>query len=150
MLDQLERAIEIAVQVHKGQKDKGGSPYMLHPLRVMLGCHNPTEMICAVLHDVVEDTYISLDDLLNEGFSEDIIVALDHLTRRKGEDYDTYINRILGNELACMVKMEDLKDNINISRIPYPTQKDFDRQEKYEKAYEKIHAKIYDYVRSYC
>lgn len=142
----LERAIEIAVKAHKGQADKGGNPYILHPLKVMLSCHGDIQKICGVLHDVVEDTDVTFYDLRKEGFSEGIIEVLDCLTKRKDESYDDYINRILEKDTACLVKLEDLKDNIDLSRIQSPKQEDLERSEKYLKAIDKIHAKLYDYM----
>ncbi len=84
----LEKAIRIAAKAHEGQVDKGGKPYILHPLRLMLSRTSQEEMICAVLHDVIEDTDITIDYLKNEGFSEEILSALDALTRRHNETYD--------------------------------------------------------------
>lgn len=130
----LEKAILIATNAHKGQLDKGGSPYILHPLRLMFAMHNETEKICAVLHDVIEDTEITLDYLRNEGFSEEVLYALDALTRRNAETYDEFIRRIIKNKIASNVKLADLNDNMDLSRINSPTQKDYERIEKYRKA----------------
>ena len=96
----LNKAIEIANRAHTGLPDKAGAPYILHPLRVMLARDNELERICAVLHDVVEDTGITLDDLRNEGFSEEVISILDCLTKRKNESYDDFIDRVLENKTA--------------------------------------------------
>jgi len=87
----LNKAIEIANRTHAGQVDKGGAPYILHPLRVMLSRENELERICAVLHDAVEDSDITFDDLRKEGFSEEVITILDCLTKRDGESYDEFI-----------------------------------------------------------
>lgn len=130
----LEKAILIATNAHKGQLDKGGSPYILHPLRLMFAMHNETEKICAVLHDVIEDTEITLDHLRNEGFSEEVLSALDALTRRSTETYDEFIRRIIKNKIASNIKLADLRDNMDLSRISNPTQKDYERIEKYRKA----------------
>lgn len=130
----LEKAIIIATNAHKGQLDKGGSPYILHPLRLMFAMHNETEKICAVLHDVIEDTEITLDYLRTEGFSEEVLYALDSLTRRSNETYDEFISRIINNNIASHVKLADLSDNMDLSRIKNPTQKDYERIEKYSKA----------------
>ena len=97
-----------------------------------------TERICAVLHDVIEDTNITLDYLKNEGFSEDILSALDALTRRENETYDEFIDRILRNKIACYVKLADLSDNMDLTRIANPTKKDYKRIEKYRKAADRI------------
>jgi hypothetical protein len=137
----LNKAIEIAAKAHAGQADKGGNPYIMHPLRVMLNfCGSETEAvkICAILHDVVEDTDITLDDLRAEGFSEEVITALDCLTKRTGESYDDFIGRVLTNEIACKVKNGDLADNINLTRIPNPTEKDKERIKKYRDAADRI------------
>lgn len=130
----LGKAIVIAKIKHKEQFDKGGQPYIYHPLRVMLNLTDENDMICAVLHDVIEDTDTTLDDLRQEGFSEEIITALDCLTRRENESYMQYINRIKTNDIAKRVKLKDLEDNMQLSRIKNPTQKDYDRVKKYEKA----------------
>jgi len=137
----LNKAIEIAAKAHTGQVDKGGNPYILHPLRVMQNfCESESEAvkICAVLHDVVEDTDITLDDLRVEGFSKEIITALDCLTKRDSESYDDFINRVLTNEIACKVKNGDLADNMDLTRIPNPTEKDKERIKKYRKAADRI------------
>ena len=137
----LNKAIEIAAKAHAGQLDKGGNPYILHPLRVMMNfCDDKDEaaQICAILHDVAEDTNITFDDLRAEGFSENIITALDCLTKRESESYDGFISRILKNELACKVKNGDLADNMDLTRIPNPNAKDEERIEKYKAAYDRI------------
>lgn len=133
----LEKAIEIAVEAHRGQLDKAGKIYILHPMRVMLRGKDETEMIVGILHDVVEDTPVTLDMLRIEGFSEDVLEALACLTKEKGEDYGHFIDRVLTNPLATQVKLYDMEDNLNRDRIPYPTPKDEARFAKYEK-YHKI------------
>lgn len=134
----LEEAILIAVSAHKGQIDKGGNPYILHPLSLMLSVNGKIEQICAVLHDVIEDTDITLEYLEKEGFSQEVIQALDALTRRDNESYDEFIGRITYNRVACNVKLADLNHNMDLSRIPSPSKKDYDRVEKYKKAAGKI------------
>lgn len=134
----LDKAILIAAKAHNGQTDKGGEPYILHPLRVMSSVKSERERICAVLHDVIEDTDITLEYLRGEGFSEEIIAALEALTRGQNETYDEFIDRIIKNKTACHVKLADLKDNMNLSRIKNPTEKDYDRIEKYRKAEARI------------
>jgi (p)ppGpp synthase/HD superfamily hydrolase len=134
----LDKAILIAAKAHEGQVDKGGEPYILHLLRVMFSRKTESEMICAVLHDVVEDTDISLDYLRNQGFSEEVLSALDALTRREGETYDEYIGRIIENKIAGYVKMCDLFDNMDLSRIKNPSDADHERMKKYRKAADRI------------
>ena len=136
----LNKAIEIAAKAHNGQVDKGGNPYILHPLRVLNYCESGSESIkiCAILHDVVEDTDITLDDLRAEGFSEEVISALDCLTKKKDESYDDFISRVLTNEIACIVKNGDLADNMDLTRLPNPTAKDEERIKKYMEASDRI------------
>ena len=130
----LERAVKLAEKAHQGQLDKGGQPYILHARRVMEKCETEAEKITAILHDVMEDTPYTLDDLRKEGFSEEILVALLCLTRREGEDYMRYIERVCKNPLAVRVKYADLEDNMDLRRIPEPTEGDFARLEKYKRA----------------
>lgn len=139
----LEKAIIIATKAHCGQLDKGGQPYILHSLRVMQSCNSDLEKICAVLHDVIEDTNISLDELKEEGFSEEVLVVLDLLTKKNQEDYSTFIDRISMNETACLVKIADLQDNMNLSRIESPSMEDKKRVEKYMDAFERLHSILY-------
>ena len=134
----LGRAIELAKQHHKGQKDKAGKPYINHPLRVMNQVESEEEKIVAVLHDIVEDTNISLNDLRNEGFSEEVVSAVECLTKQDGENYDSYIERISFNPLAVKIKLADLEDNRDLTRLPEVTDKDLERLEKYDKALEKL------------
>jgi (p)ppGpp synthase/HD superfamily hydrolase len=134
----LEKAIHIAVQAHAGQTDKAGSPYILHPLRLMLEMRSETEMIAAVLHDVVEDSEWTLDTLRAEGFSEEILSAADCLTRRQGESYTAFIERIKENAIARRVKLADLEDNMDITRISILTEKDVKRLKKYHHAWKKL------------
>ena len=136
----LERAIEIAVTAHKGQKEKSGAPYILHPLRVMLSVESEEERIVGVLHDVVEDTPWTFDQLRDEGFSEAILAALDTVTIRENEDYSTFISRSADNVIGRRVKIADLLDNMDLSRIPQPTEKDHKRMEKYTKAMAQLNA----------
>ena len=134
----LKNAIEVAVTAHWGQRDRGGEPYILHPLYLMFEMNTDTEKIVAVLHDVVEDTDVSLDTLKVKGFSEEILGALDCLTRRDGESYENFIERIKQNVLACKVKLADLKHNMDISRIPNPGPKDWERVKKYQRAFQAL------------
>ncbi len=131
----LQRAIEVAVEAHKGQLQKNGLPYVLHPLNLMLAVDSVEAKISAVLHDVVEDTDWTLEDLKAEGFTCAVIDALICLTHREGEDYGDYIERIAVNAIAREVKLADLEDNMNIRRIPDLKQKDLDRLKKYHEAW---------------
>lgn len=134
----LNKAIEIATRAHVGLVDKAGAPYILHPLRVMLSRESELERICVVLHDVIEDTEWAFDDLRREGFSEEVITVLDCLTKQSGESYDDFIDRVLKNEAAYRVKLADLCDNMNLTRIENPIEKDKERIQKYIKASKRI------------
>lgn len=141
----LEKAIEIAVEAHRGQIDKAGKIYILHPMRVMLCGKNEAEMIVGILHDTVEDTPVTIDMLRKEGFSEDVLSALQCVTKQKGEEYGHFIDRIMKNPLATQVKLYDIEDNMNRERIPYPTPKDEARFAKYEKYHSIIKKKLQEY-----
>lgn len=130
----LERAIAIAVEAHAGQIDKAGEPYVLHPLRVMFGVKTPEARIAAVLHDVVEDSDWTIDDLRQEGFSEAILAAVDAVTRRRDESYEEFVNRSGRDPVGREVKIADLRDNSNLARIAEPTEKDLQRLQRYLKA----------------
>ena len=131
----LERAIEIAVEAHKGQIDKGGSPYILHPLRVMMSVDGESEKIVGVLHDVVEDSDWTFEDLLADGFSSEVIEALKSVTKiSDNEGYDSFIQRAIRNPIGHKVKIADLRDNLDVTRISDITDKDVKRINKYKKA----------------
>ncbi len=134
VMSTLERAIAIAVEAHTGQFDKAGEPYILHPLRVMMGVSTPESRIAAVLHDVVEDSEWTLDDLRREGFSDTVLSAVDSVTRRDEESYDDFVIRSGQDPIGRDVKIADLRDNANLSRIPHPTPKDEARKQRYLKA----------------
>ncbi len=128
----LDRAIQLAATMHEGQVDKGGSPYILHPLRVMLAVNTDEERMVAVLHDVLEDCPQFAPERLSQArFSEEVITALIALTRRPDESYGAFIERVKANPLARKVKIADMRDNMDLSRIPNPTDKDRERVAKY-------------------
>lgn len=129
----LERAIAIAAQAHAGQVDKAGQPYILHPLRVMLRVRTEEERIAAVLHDVVEDTTVTLEQLAGEGFSQAVVEAVRALTKLPGESRIEAAARAAGNQVARKVKLADNAENMDLSRIANPTEKDFARLEEYER-----------------
>ncbi len=135
----LNKAIKIATTAHDGQFDKAGAPYIFHPLRVMMAGKSEIERICGVLHDTIEDSDITLEFLQKKGFSEEVLAVLDCLTKRYGENYDDFISRILENKTAFLVKLADLHDNMDLSRISDLTDEDKDRIEKYSRAVERIY-----------
>ncbi len=147
-MDMLQKALEIAVEAHSGQMDKAGKIYILHPIRVMLRGKNENEMIVGILHDTVEDTPITLDKLRAEGFSEEVLNAIDCITKETGEEYGHFIDRVLTNPLATQVKLYDLEDNLNRDRIPFPTAEDEARFLKYEKYHKIILDKVEEYRRN--
>lgn len=130
----LERAIALAAKAHEGQLDKAGQPYILHPLRVMLRMVTPEGRMAAVLHDVVEDTGITLEALRDEGFSESVLGAVAAVTKREGESYETFVQRAATDPLGRQVKLADLIDNSDLSRISEPTAEDHERIIKYQRA----------------
>ena len=137
MAANLEDAIILAATLHKGQLDKAGSPYILHPLKVMFRLKSERARIVGVLHDVVEDCGVSLDDLRAKGYDEQVVEALDFLTKRPEEedDYDSFISRVaMGPDLARQVKMADLEENMDLSRIEKPAESDLIRVQKYKRA----------------
>lgn len=134
-MSDLQTAILIAAQAHRGQKRKNGLPYLLHPFRVMLRMKTEKEMIVAILHDVIEDTSVTLADLKAKGFCEDILTALDLLTKKKAQDYEEYIASISRNPLARKVKIADLEDNMNLGELPKVSKNDINRNRKYKNAW---------------
>ena len=132
----LERAIEIAAKSHAGQTDKAGQPYILHPLRVMMSVTSDSEKITAVLHDVVEDTPWTLEELATEGFSINILEAVEALTKRKGESRIDAAARARANPISRAVKIADVTDNMDLRRISNPTDSDMARLKEYEKVME--------------
>lgn len=133
-----EKAITIALKAHKGKKDKGGNPYILHPLRIMVSMDTLEEKIVAVLHDVIEDSDISIEHLTKLKFPESITNAIALLSKTKNQDYNDYINSIKKNKLATKVKIADLEDNMNLSRLKSITEKDKQRLVKYKTAYNNL------------
>jgi (p)ppGpp synthase/HD superfamily hydrolase len=131
----IERAVEIAAQAHRGQRDKSGKPYLLHPLRLMLRMEDETEMIAAILHDVVEDSPWTIEELRAEGFSALALEAVDCLTHREPESYEVYVKRVKSNPIARRVKLADLEDNMNLRRLSKVTNSDLSRLEKYHRAW---------------
>lgn len=134
----IEIAISIALKAHKGQVDKGGNPYILHPLAVMNRVETIEEKIVGVLHDVVEDTEVTIDQLRETGFSEEILEAINLLTRAKEDSYEEFIDKTLKNRIARNVKIADIKENLNLSRIQDPSEQDYMRLEKYKRALERL------------
>ncbi len=134
----LEDAIALAVRVHAGQRDRYGAPYILHPLRVMARCTDETARIVAVLHDVLEDTPLTLEELRAAGYPEAVLEALERLTRRAGEPYEAFIERIAPHPLARRVKLADLEDNMDLRRITVWETTTAARLERYWRAWQRL------------
>jgi hypothetical protein len=135
----LNQAIEIATKAHEGATDKYGSPYINHVTRVMNMGQTDNEKIVAVLHDVIEDTHWTFEDLEKEGFSKDVIDALKCVTKTsEDEDYVDFITRVKINNLAVNVKLNDLTDNLDIKRMPEVLESDLKRLNKYLRAYNEL------------
>lgn len=134
MEDILSKAIILATQYHYGQVDKAGKQYILHPLRVMFKVNSIEEKIVAVLHDVLEDTKCTYQNLKEIGLSNELIESIYSLTRQNNESYMDFIKRCKQNAIARIVKLSDLDDNCDLSRIENPTEKDYARVKKYKKA----------------
>ena len=114
MSQYLHKAIKIACEAHQGQSSINGEPYILHPLRLLIKAKSNEEKIIAILHDVIEKTNISLLDLKNKGFDQNIISSIDSLSRRGSESYFEYIERLMKNKISVKIKLLDLADNIKI------------------------------------
>ena len=128
----LARAIYIAFEAHKGQFDKSGQPYIRHPMRVMERMDTEYRRMVAVLHDVVEDCEDwTLQRLLDEGFPQEVVDGVDAITKRAGEHNDDYIRRVYDNSLARSVKLADIEDNLDMTRMPGLSDKDHRRIDKY-------------------
>ena len=131
----LEKAISIALQAHSGKTDKGGNPYILHPLRLMFAMETEEEKIVALLHDVVEDSTTTIQNLKEEKFSKRILSAVALLTKKENQSYQEYILAIKKNPLATKIKLADLKDNMNTKRLKKITETDRERIKKYKAAH---------------
>ena len=131
---QSEKSYEIAKKAHLGQIDKAGEDYIKHPEKVASFVNSDKEKAVAYLHDVIEDTELTLEDLREYGFSEEVLKAVDVITKKKGQDYQTYLNSVKENKLARVVKLADLRHNSDLTRLINIIEKDIERKEKYQKA----------------
>ena len=136
----LEKAIGIALEAHRGQLDKYGQPYVMHPIRIMTRFRDPLSQQIAMLHDVVEDSAWTCEQLTAQGFSLEIVQAVDALTRRPEETYESLIDRAAAHPLAIQVKLADLEDNMDIRRMKDITDQDCERLNRYRKAHAKLSA----------
>lgn len=132
----LTLAIDVATRAHEGQLDKGGRPYFLHPQAVAASLDAAEHKVIAYLHDVCEDSSVTIEELRALGFPKSITDAIDVLTRRRETSYEEYIRLVKKNKSARCVKLADLRHNMDMTRIPNPTCKDYKRLEKYKRAYQ--------------
>lgn len=131
----LEKALQIATKAHDGQTDKAGMPYIFHPIRVSNRCSTDEERIVALLHDTIEDTEVTDEYLLMEGFPRNIVDAILSVTRNEDERYEDFIKRSRLNSIGRQVKLHDLEDNMDITRLEEIAESDLPRLNKYLKAY---------------
>ena len=136
--EQLIHAIHIAIDAHGKQKDRVGQPYIGHCFRVMSAGHTLEEKIAGVLHDILEDTKWTIAALFFEGFSEEVVDAVHTLTKLENEDYNHYLERVMKNNLALRVKLNDLTDNMDLRRLKVLSDDDVERMRKYLDAYKKL------------
>ena len=138
--DSLERAIALACAAHRGQRypSPEAEPYILHPLRVMLAVSGAETRAVAVLHDVLEDTLVTVKEVAATGVSEDVVEAVLALTHDPGMQYEDYIEQVAGNVLAGRVKLADLADNLANNRRLDRTPIVVDRIERYERAISRL------------
>lgn len=127
----LEKALQIATEAHKGQKDKAGEDYITHPIRVSERCKSQKTKIVALLHDTLEDTSLTIEDLRTQGFDEEIIEAILSVTRKANETYAEFIARAAQNPIGKEVKIADLEDNMDIRRLEHMSDHDLMRCNKY-------------------
>jgi len=139
-MSDIEEAIRIAAEAHRGQKDRAGAPYILHPLRLLFRVQTDAERMAAVLHDVVEDSAWTLDDLRARGFADEVVSAVDHLTRREGESYEQFVERAALHPVARRVKLADLEDNLDVRRIGHVGEGDTERLNRYLRAWRHLTA----------
>ena len=135
MTEKEKLAYAIAYVAHKGQVDKAGKDYILHPLRVSSMCETTDEKIVAILHDTIEDTFVSRKFLEHSGFPNYLIDAIESVTRMPNEDYRTFIKRCSMNKIGRVVKMNDLRDNMDLTRLSVIKENDIIRLKKYYYAY---------------
>ena len=136
--ERMALARALAAYAHSGQVDKAGNPYLSHPLAVADGVEGEDAKIAAILHDTVEDTFVTVESIRNL-FGDAVADAVEALTHREDEDYFDYVRRAGKNPIARQVKLSDLRHNMDLSRLPVVTEKDLKRLEKYKKAQEILH-----------
>ena len=131
-----DRALQIAIQAHREQKDKSGREYIMHPIRVAERCKDPRAKIVALLHDTIEDTGVTAEYLHSEGFPDELVNGVLSVTKQDGETYDDFVRRATENAIGREVKIADLEDNMDIRRLKEITEEDVARLRKYLRAWQ--------------
>lgn len=139
----IEKAAYICITHHQGQRDKMGCAYFLHPMRVAMRCAKDEEKIVALLHDTIEDTDITTDYLLQEGFPQNIVEAVLSVTKQENESYDDFIARAKQNPIGRVVKLYDIEDNLDVLRLDKLTDDMAVRFNKYLRAYKSLKSMTY-------
>ena len=140
----LESAIRLAAKVHKGQVDRFGKPYILHVMRVMMRGHDLEEQVLGALHDVLERSTLTITDLQKKDFQPRVLKAMECITRRKDEDYDGYIERVMEDGLAMRVKLHDLADKMDLLHVEELSIADLKRYNKQLAAYHRLKKLVED------
>ena len=131
-----DRALQIAIQAHREQKDKSGREYIMHPIRVAERCKDPRAKVVALLHDTIEDTGVTAEYLHSEGFPNELVNGVLSVTKQDGETYDDFVRRAAENAIGREVKIADLEDNMDIRRLKEITEEDVARLRKYLRAWQ--------------
>ena len=131
----IETSLQIALRAYGGKTDKAGREYILHPLRVMAKMETDLERSAALLHDVIEDSDITAEDLLAEGIPAEVVEAVQSLTKMENEEYQDFVARAKKNKIAANVKIADIEDNIDVLRLSSLDEKDLARIKKYHSAW---------------
>jgi len=132
----IETSLQIALRAYGGKTDKAGREYILHPLRVMAKMETDPERAAALLHDVIEDSDITAEDLLTEGIPPEVVAAVQFLTKKENEEYQDFVARAKQNKIAAKVKIADIEDNIDVLRLTSLDEHDLDRIKKYHSAWQ--------------
>ena len=147
--DLLYKTLELVLKLFNGKVDKSGIPYVVHLMKVYEGVSDYKEKIVALMHDIVEDTDIGYDDLKEFGYDDSVIEMLSFLTKKKGEYYPDYIDRLISsNDIHVLnIKLSDLKHNMDLKRIKNPNMNDYERiNKRYLPAYNKIQSKLEELI----
>ena len=131
----IEKSLQIALRAYAGKTDKAGREYILHPLRMMAKMKTEMEMSAALLHDVIEDSEITAEQLLAEGIPAEVVEAVQHLTKNENESYEEFVARAKKNRLAARVKIADIEDNMDVLRLSSLSDHDLARIKKYHAAW---------------